>query len=202
MHSPASNSPWAQRCGLVLRLQEAVEGELTAIAQRTAEVFLQGGKVLFCGNGGSAAEAQHLSGELQVRLRNDRTRRALAGLALTVDGSVLTAAANDFSYDAVFSRQIEALGKAGDMLIALTTSGESSNIIHAVQTAGRMGLITVVFGSLRTSRCNSDFLKDIDYHLIVPDTDTALIQEAHLIAGHIYISMIEEILGATEIAEE
>ena len=121
-------------------VSHSMASEIQALADRVLETILDGGKVMFCGNGGSAADAQHLAAEYVVRF--SRERRALAVLALTTDTSVLTAGGNDYGYDTIFSRQVEALGRAGDLLILHSTSGESDNLIAATEAADRLGIFT------------------------------------------------------------
>jgi D-sedoheptulose 7-phosphate isomerase len=144
-----------------------------------------GGKILWCGNGGSAADSQHLAAELVGRFRRDR--RGLASIALTTDTSILTAIGNDHGYEAVFSRQIEALGLPGDLLVAISTSGNSPNVIAALHTARAQNLVTVAFtgagGGKMTSLANHLFA--------VASKDTARVQEAHILAGHMLCDWIE-----------
>lgn len=163
--------------------------EIEAIGKVLAEVIKSGGKILFCGNGGSAADSQHLAAELVVRLRSHINRPALAGLALTVDTSILTAGGNDIGYDNVFARGVEAYGRKGDALIGITTSGKSENIIRAVAKANELGMHTI--GLLGGT---GGALKDLCNHsVIVPSSVTARIQESHIMIGHIWCEMIEEI---------
>lgn len=148
-----------------------------------------GGKLLMFGNGGSAADAQHLAAELVVRYRDNRA--ALAAVALTTDTSVLTAIGNDFGFDELFSRQIAALGRKGDMAIGFSTSGQSPNVLLALKTARDMGLITACFGG-----GNGGSLRDVSDHLlIVPSSVTARIQEVHITLGHMLCLAIEAALG-------
>jgi len=164
-------------------------GEILLEAARAiADSLSRGGKVLFFGNGGSAAEAQHLSAELVNRMTRDRP--ALAALALTTDASSLTSIANDSSYERVFSRQIEALGKAGDAVVALSTSGNSANIVFGLESARRLGLKTVALLGRDGGRARS--LADIP--LVVEASSTARIQEVHLFAGHLLCEEVESIL--------
>jgi len=137
-----------------------------------------GGKVLLCGNGGSAADAQHIAAELMGRLR--RERHGLPALALTVNSSVLTAVANDYGYEAVFARQIEALGREGDVLIGISTSGSSANVVEALRAGREAGMITIGLlgsrGGAMEEHCN---------HVIrAPSDDTQRIQEVHIAVGH------------------
>lgn len=143
-------------------------------------------KVLFFGNGGSAADAQHLAAELAGRFQFDRP--ALAGLALTVNTSCLTAIGNDYEFDQIFSRQVESLGVPGDAAVGITTSGRSSNVLRALQTARGRGMVTVSL----TGR-DSDALRDLtDFCISIPSKDTARIQEAHILTGHILCEIIEK----------
>lgn len=170
-------------------LLKVCSNEIEAIGIVLAEVIKSGGKILFCGNGGSAADSQHLAAELVVRLRSHINRPALAGLALTVDTSILTAGGNDIGYDNVFARGVEAYGRKGDALIGITTSGKSENIIRAVAKANDFGMHTI--GLLGGT---GGVLKDLCNHsVIVPSGVTARIQESHIMIGHIWCEMIEEI---------
>jgi len=145
--------------------------------------------VFFCGNGGSAAEAQHLATELVVRFV--RNRGALPAMALGADGSMLTAAGNDLGFDRVFARQIEALGRPGDLLVAMTTSGRSPNMIQAVRAARARGVQVIGM----TGEAGKAFARRCDAALVVPSLKTARIQEMHLLVGHILCERAEEIAG-------
>ncbi len=143
------------------------------------------GKVLLMGNGGSAADCQHLAAELVVRYRNNR--KALPAIALTTDTSILTAVANDFGYDLVFARQIEALATPNDIVIGITTSGKSPNIIQGFKTASKLGAYTIALTGNQ-----ADQLKSITHELIkVPSEKTARIQEAHIFIGHLLCELID-----------
>jgi D-sedoheptulose 7-phosphate isomerase len=153
------------------------------------EAVKKGNKILFCGNGGSAADAQHLAAELVVRLRPDFNRKALPGLALTVDSSVLTAGGNDYGFDTVFARSVEAFAKPGDILIGISTSGNSKNVQLAIEKANELGVESI--GLLGK---DGGYIKDYcTYSLIIPSNNTARIQESHILVGHIWCEMIEEI---------
>lgn len=144
-----------------------------------------GGKVLWCGNGGSAADAQHLSAELSGRFYYDRP--PLFSEALHVNTSYTTAVANDYSYDIIYSRLVEAMGKKGDVLIGLSTSGNSQNVVKAIEKANQMGLITVSFTGE-----SGGILKDISKYLInIPSSNTPRIQECHMILGHTICEIVE-----------
>lgn len=149
------------------------------------ETLQGGGTLLFCGNGGSAADAQHLATEYVVRFR--RTRRPLRAIALTTDTSLITAAANDFSYDEIFSRQVEALGRKGDLLIAHTTSGNSPNCVRAVETAKAMGIRSLVL----TAKDGGKIRTMADLTLVVPTQITDLSQEIHLSIQHAICDVID-----------
>ncbi len=155
-----------------------------------AEALKNGGKVMFCGNGGSAADAQHLAAELVVRLRSNVNRPALPGMALTVDPSIMTAGGNDFGFENVFARSVEAYGKKGDILIGISTSGNSKNVLLAIEKAKRMGITTISLLGAGGGKINSLS----DYSVIVPSDVTARIQECHILIGHIWCEMTEEIL--------
>ncbi len=148
--------------------------------------FKNGNKVLFCGNGGSAADAQHLAAEFSGRFYTDRD--ALPSEALQVNTSYLTAVANDYSYDVVYSRLLKGIGNKGDVLVGLSTSGNSTNIVRAFETAREKGMTTIAF----TGKTGG-LLKDLsDYLINVPSTDTPRIQECHILLGHIICQLVEE----------
>ena len=143
-------------------------------------------KLLLCGNGGSAADAQHIAAELSGRFEMDR--KALNAQALHVNSSYLTAVANDYGFEDVYSRMIEASAKSGDVLIALSTSGNSKNVINAIKKANQMEMVTIGF-----SGNDGGVMKDIcNYNLIIPSNNTARIQEAHILVGHIICKLIEQ----------
>lgn len=148
-----------------------------------------GNKLLFFGNGGSASDAQHLATELTVRYK--KNRRAIAAIALTTDTSALTAIGNDFGFDEVFSRQIEALGKPGDVAIGITTSGKSPNVVRALRTAREMGLVAVSLAG----KGGGDLPGVADPLLVVPSHTTARIQEVHIMLGQMLCGAIEVELG-------
>ena len=158
------------------------------IARLCADSIKNGGKIMLCGNGGSAADSQHLAAELVVRLTAERDRKAFPAIALTTDTSILTAAANDYGFDHIFSRQIESLGKPGDVLIAISTSGNSSNVIDAVKCAGKMQIKTIAF----TGQSGDKLAGLTDKVLMVPSASVQRIQEAHITVGHIIIDLIEK----------
>ena len=160
---------------------------ITSISHMIAESFKAGGKVLICGNGGSAADSQHFAAEFVSSFTKGLNRRALPALALTTDTSVITAYSNDFGYEGIFARQVEAFGLAGDVLIVLSTSGNSMNCIKAVKVASDLHLKTVAFTG------DSGALKGIvDFSLSVPSNNTQHIQEAHLVAYHVISELVEK----------
>jgi len=157
----------------------------TVVARITASLQ-QGGRIYFCGNGGSAADAQHLAAEFSGRFYTDR--RALPAEALHCNTSYLTAVANDYSYDVVYARLVEGIGRAGDVLVGLSTSGNSGNIVRAFEVAREKNIITVGFTGL-----SGGAMKALCDHLInVPATDTPRIQESHILIGHIICQLVEE----------
>ncbi len=147
-----------------------------------------GGKLMFCGNGGSAADAQHLATEMLIRLRPKSERPSIAALALTLDPAMLTACGNDYGYDRVFERPLRGLGRRGDVLFGITTSGRSMNVIRALQAAREMGIVTV--GLLGGT--GEPALTECDLALLVPDTETARIQECHISLGHAVLELLED----------
>lgn len=155
-----------------------------------ANQLFKGNKILFCGNGGSAADSQHLAAELVVRLRSSVNRPALSAIALTVDASVMTAGGNDIGFENVFARSVEALGRDGDVLVAISTSGNSENVYRAIEQAKKQNLL--VIGLLGAGGGKISPLCDVS--LIVPSKITARVQESHILVGHIWCEMIEEIL--------
>lgn len=165
---------------------------LVKAAQETAESLRQGHKLMVAGNGGSAADAQHLVAEFVSRLIEDRP--ALRALALTTDSSILTAIGNDYGYERVFARQIEALGQPGDVFMAISTSGNSPNIIRALELARSSGILTIGL----TGETGGRMLQLCDYCLRIPSTVTMKIQEAHLALEHIFCLLVEQIYFSTE----
>jgi D-sedoheptulose 7-phosphate isomerase len=159
---------------------------IAAFAEKSAASLNQGGKIIFFGNGGSASDALHLSAELVVRLR--ATRAGLASLALTANPSVLTAAANDFGFEQIFARQIESLVSPHDILVALSTSGDSPNVLRGVEVGRSRGAYLVAF----TGESGGALGSKVDLLLNVPSRDAQRIQESHITIGHISCSLIEQ----------
>ena len=173
--------------------QRVLDSHLNSIVEM-ADVVVRslkaGGKLMLCGNGGSAADAQHLAAELLVRLRPQINRPGIAALSLATDTSSLTACGNDYSYEDYFERQVRALGRPGDVLIGITTSGKSANIIRALAAAREMKIATLGFlgddGGPALSKCDLAF--------VVPSAITGRIQESHITAGHGLMELIEDML--------
>jgi D-sedoheptulose 7-phosphate isomerase len=173
-------------------LARSSAGLIRAAAEMAVRCLQSGGKILICGNGGSAADSQHFAAELVIRFGMDR--RGLPAIALTTDTSILTAGANDLGFEDVFRRQVEALGRKGDLLIAISTSGRSPNVIRAAEQAKAQGL--VVLGLTGASEGAMDRVADLVLH--VPSADTARVQESHMAIGHLICDLIEkEMFGNT-----
>jgi D-sedoheptulose 7-phosphate isomerase len=166
---------------------DALVDRILQFAQKCAAALRGGGKVVFFGNGGSAADALHLAAELVVKLRDDR--RGLAALALTTNPSVLTAAGNDYGFEQIFARQIESLVSAPDVLVALSTSGESANIVRGIEAGrGRRAFLVAL-----TGETGGALASKVDLLLNVPSREPQRIQEAHITIGHIACSLIEQL---------
>ncbi|HWN75623.1 MAG TPA: D-sedoheptulose 7-phosphate isomerase [Candidatus Udaeobacter sp.] len=169
---------------------DALVARIADFAQRSADAIRRGGKLVFFGNGGSAADAQHLAAELVVRLRTERP--GLPALALTTNTSVLTAAGNDYGFERIFSRQIESLVGPHDVVVALSTSGTSPNIIKGMETARARGSFLVAL----TGETGGALAGKVDILLDVPSRDPQRIQESHITIGHIVCSLIEHLVAA------
>ncbi|HEU0162945.1 MAG TPA: D-sedoheptulose 7-phosphate isomerase [Rhizomicrobium sp.] len=180
----------------MLRRSIAVKQKLMAdhcenvvrLADICIESIANGGKLLFCGNGGSAADAQHLAAELLVRLRPHVDRDGLPAIALAMDSSAMTACGNDYSYEVFYERMVKALGRKGDVLIGITTSGKSPNVIRALKAARERGITALGF----LGGNGGPALAECDAALIVPDTETGRIQEGHITMGHALMELIED----------
>ena len=178
------------------RLKETVARQssdvIVAMARLIADTFIEGGKLLICGNGGSAADAQHLAAELTVRYRSSVHRRALPAIALSTDTSALTAGGNDLGFDEVFARLTEAYGRPGDILLGLSTSGNSPNVLKALQFARSHEMKTMALlggdgGSIR---------QYADIAVVVPHSGSAdRVQECHIAVGHVIIELVEKMMG-------
>jgi D-sedoheptulose 7-phosphate isomerase len=177
------------QASIAAKQQLLSDPELIAAVAKVSEVlvkvFTQGNKAMLFGNGGSAADAQHIAAEFVGRFAFDRP--ALPALALSVNSSCVTAIGNDYGFDTVFSRQIEALGRAGDMAIGISTSGNSANVLRGLEIAGKMGLHTVAFAG-----CTGGKMKAAaDYCICAPSNETPRIQECHILIGHIISQLTE-----------
>ena len=158
---------------------------LEEIARVMASALHRGNQIFWCGNGGSAGDSQHLAAEIVGRFR--RERRGLPSIALTTDTSILTSIANDYGYEAVFARQVEALGTSGDVLVGISTSGNSHNVVCALQAARARNITTVAF----TGEGGGRMAPLADHLFAVPSRDTARVQEAHMLAGHMLCDWLE-----------
>lgn len=163
-------------------------GKIVEIADAMIDALKKNGKVILFGNGGSASDSQHIAAELVGRFKKDRT--ALAGIALTTNTSILTSLANDYGYEIIFAKQIEALGKKNDIAIGISTSGKAKNVILGIKQAKKMGLKTIAL----TGADGGELAKIADVSLIVPSNITARIQEAHITIGHIICEIVEQTL--------
>ncbi len=175
---------------VVEEVADAHAGAVATLAGYVISAIAGGGKVMFCGNGGSAADAQHLATEYVVRFA--RERRALPAVALTTDTSLLTAGANDYGFETVFARQVEALGRPGDLLVLHSTSGNSPNLLEAARVARAAGVRTVALlakggGALR---------HEVDFAVVVPTDSTARAQELHLAIGHVVCELADRIFAS------
>ena len=169
----------------IVRVIEHMQGDLETASTLIVNTLKNGNKIILCGNGGSAADAQHIAAELTGRYKTER--RGLPGIALTTDTSALTAIANDYGYDRIFDRQFEAIAAKGDLLIGISTSGNSKNIISALKLAKEMGCSTVGFSGRDGGAMN----EVCDVNLIVPSDDTPRIQEMHILFGHTICQIID-----------
>ncbi len=161
------------------------QGTLEALARKMTEAVMDGKKVLWCGNGGSAADAQHLAAEFVGRFR--RERKPLASIALTTDTSILTSIGNDYGYDQVFSRQVLALAEEGDIVVGISTSGNSKNVVEALEAARERGAFTVAM----TGAGGGKMAGVADAAICVPTKDTARVQEGHILCGHMLCDWVE-----------
>ncbi len=186
-HLEEIRSQLKESCRVKQSFPEDLLGRIEEFAVKAAATLEQGGKLVFFGNGGSAADALHLAAELTVRLRGDRP--GLAALALTTNPSVLTAASNDYGFEHVFARQIESLVVPGDVLVALSTSGNSPNILRGAEAGSRRGAFRVGL----TGETGGALAGKVDLLLNVPSRDPQRIQEAHITIGHIVCSLVEQI---------
>src|ERR1700760_2815002 len=185
-----------QSAELKRRIATELADAVIAVVDACEASLRGGGKLLFCGNGGSAADAQHLATEMLIRLRPKAERPSIAALALTLDPAMLTACGNDYGYDRVFERPLRGLGRRSDVLFGITTSGRSANVIKALEAAREMGIVTVGLlggaGEPALSRC--------ELALVVPDTETARVQECHIALGHAVLELLEDRLLSKPLA--
>ena len=180
---------FAEHHDVARRTEAALSGAFAGLVAACVTSIRGGGKLMFFGNGGSAGDAQHLATEFTIRYKRDRA--AIAALALTTDSSALTAAGNDLGFEQIFARQIEALGKPGDVAIAISTSGKSPNVIAALRQAKVMRLVTVALGG----KGGGDMAGLADHLLVVPSDTTARIQEMHIMLGQMLCGALEIELG-------
>ena len=160
--------------------------EIEIVTTKILKAFKDGNKLLLCGNGGSASDAQHIAAELSGRFIKER--KPLYAEALHVNSSYMTAVSNDYGFESTYSRMLEAIGKKGDVLIALSTSGNSENVINAVKMANSLGMLSVGMSGAMGGK-----IKDLCLHnIIIPSSNTARVQEAHILVGHIFCQIIEE----------
>ena len=184
---------------LKYQVAQTLSTPIAAAVQASLASLTGGGKVLACGNGGSAADAQHFSAEFVGRF--ERERPELAAIALTTDTSIITAIGNDYSYDAIFSRQVRALGQPGDVLVAISTSGNSANVLAAIEAAHARDMVVVGLSG-RTGGKMAKALRDTDVHICVPHERTARIQEVHILALHCICDAVDaQLLGDQEASE-
>lgn len=184
---------FAESAEVKTRSAEALAPAITAAAERLIQSLKAGGKIMSCGNGGSAADAQHFAAEMLNRFEIERPSRA--AMALSTDTSTLTSIANDYAYDQVFSKQVRALGRPGDVLLAISTSGNSTNVMEAIKAAHAKQM-TVVALTGNTGGKMAALLRSDDVHVCVPSARTARIQEVHLLTLHCLCDSIDAILGA------
>ena len=165
---------------------KGLTAEIEIVTTKIIQAFKDGNKLLLCGNGGSASDAQHIAAELSGRFIKER--KPLYAEALHVNSSYMTAVSNDYGFESTYSRMLEAIGKKGDVLIALSTSGNSENVINAVKMANSLGILSVGMSGAMGGE-----IKDLCQHnIIIPSSNTARVQEAHILVGHIFCQIIEE----------
>ena len=183
IHNHLENSAATKR-----KIADLYSGEIEAIGRDVAHCLLSGGKILLCGNGGSASDSEHIAAEFVGRFR--RERRSLPAISLTIPGSLITAIGNDYGYEQVFSRQVEGQGTAKDMLFCFSTSGNSPSVIRAAVVARTLGLKTVGF----TGQAGGALANQVDLAIRVPSTITAHIQESHITIGHMVCEIADELI--------
>ncbi|NVK18609.1 MAG: D-sedoheptulose 7-phosphate isomerase [Methylocystaceae bacterium] len=174
---------------VMVRVKEEMSEKIAELASLMAQALKNDKMIMWCGNGGSASDSQHLAAELVGRFKNNR--EPLRSVALTTDTSVLTCIGNDYGYDEIFNRQVKAVGREGDILIAISTSGNSENVLRAVKAANELGIISIALLGK-----GGGSIKDLATHeLTIPSNTTARIQEAHIFIGHMFCELIERELG-------
>jgi len=174
---------------LIPEFEIHAQNSILAATKRISHAFMTGNKILICGNGGSAADSQHFAAEFVNAFSRDLDRKALPAMALSTDTSILTSIANDFQFESVFSRQVEAYGQPGDILIALTTSGSSKNCLAAINMAKSLGLTTIAF-----TRSGGQVSSLAEISIEVPSENTQHIQECHILAYHVITELVEDTL--------
>jgi D-sedoheptulose 7-phosphate isomerase len=184
-------SALAEREKLLLAAKNDYPDKVVSLVTMIARIIADGGKVLVCGNGGSAAESQHFAAEMVVRLTEKHERAPLPTIALTTDSSVLTACANDYSFERVFSRQVEALGRKGDLLLVLSTSGNSGNLISAVTTARDLQMETAAL----LGKGGGELAEMANLSIIIPSQSVLRIQEEHLFILHQLVELVQDSLS-------
>lgn len=179
------NESFLEHIDVAKNTHQLLIGQIHHAGKMLADVLAQGGTVFWCGNGGSAGDSQHIAAELIGRFKGNR--RPLRSIALTTDTSAISCIANDYSYEEIFSRQLEGLGREGDVLVGITTSGNSKNVLNAISQAkkSRIGTIGLFGGN------GGDALDKVDLSVVVPSSSTARIQEMHILIGHILCEIIE-----------
>ncbi len=189
------NNHFAESAQLKLQAVRTLAEPIAQAAERMVQCLMNDGKIMSCGNGGSAADAQHFAAELLNRFETERP--GLAAIALTTDSSTLTSIANDYDYDQVFSKQVRALGLANDLLLAISTSGNSRNVVEAIEAAHERGLGVIALTG-RSGGLMAGMLTEGDVHICVPATNTARIQEVHLLILHCLCDAIDCLLFGVE----
>ncbi|MBL94765.1 MAG: Phosphoheptose isomerase 1 [Alphaproteobacteria bacterium MarineAlpha3_Bin5] len=174
---------------VVTETQASCREAFEQLLEISVKSLKNGGKLMFFGNGGSAADSQHLATELSIRYKADRS--PIAAIALTTDTSALTAASNDFGIDEIFARQLEAIGRSGDVAIGISTSGNSKNVIRALERAKALNIVAAGFGG----KSGGEMIEIANPFLIVPSTTTSRIQEMHILLGHMLCGALEKKLG-------
>ena len=174
---------------LIGKFHTRAKGSIILASELIHKTFTDGGKLLLCGNGGSAADAQHFAAEFVNAFSRDISRPGLPAISLATDTSVLTSISNDFSFENIFSRQIEAYGKSGDLLVIFTTSGTSTNCLRAAEQAKKCGMKVIAF-----TRENAEIIEYVDLAIEAPSTNTQHIQECHILAYHVITEIVENLL--------